>query len=63
MVAKAYYDLKEKSERNVLFVRIPIDTALNVFQYHNIQTAPILTFLPAEEPLGKKVLICFIYNP
>ena len=62
MVAKAYNDLKIKAERNVLFIRIPIDTALNVFQYHNIHTAPILTFLPAEEPLGKKVSTSLSYD-
>lgn len=56
MVARAYNKLTEKGDRNVLFLRVPIDTASKVFQYHGITTAPILTFLSSDEVLGKKVL-------
>lgn len=62
MVAKAYSKLTEKAENNVLFIRVPIDTALSVFQYHNLQSAPILTFLPKDEVVGKKVFVCFHCN-
>lgn len=55
MVAKAYDQLPEKAEKNVLFIRIPIDTAPKVFQFHNINSAPIITFLAGSETLGKKV--------
>ena len=55
LVAKAYSKLEEKAEKNVLFIRVPIDTAPKVFQYHNINTAPIITFLSSNDVLGKKV--------
>lgn len=55
MVAKAYDKLAEKAEKNVLFIRIPIDIAPKVFQFHSINSAPILTFLSGSETLGKKV--------
>ena len=55
MVAKAYSKLEEKAEKNVLFIRVPIDTTPKVFQYHNINTAPIITFLSSTDVLGKKV--------
>ena len=56
MVAKAYSKLAEKADRNVLFIRVPIDTCTKVFQYHGIQSAPILTYLSKDEVLGKKVI-------
>lgn len=54
-MAKEYSKLPEKAEKNVLFIRIVIDVSPKVFQYHNIQTAPILTFLAGNELLGKRV--------
>lgn len=55
-MAKEYSKLPEKAEKNVLFIRIVIDISPKVFQYHNIQTAPILTFLGGNELLGKRVV-------
>ena len=54
-VAKAYENVKGQSDRNVLFIRIAIDNSLRVFQYHDFQTAPIITYLPAAEIMQKKV--------
>ena len=56
MVAKAYSKLEEKAEKNVLFIRVPIDTTPKVFQYHNINTAPIITFLSSDPRLSNIIV-------
>lgn len=55
-VANAYVALKEKPDQHVVFVRVPIDLAPNVFTLHGIVSAPSISFLPSNEVLGKKVL-------
>ena len=55
MVAKAYNAIKEKGDKRVLFVRIAIDNNQRIFQYHDFKTAPIITYLPANEVMEKKV--------
>ncbi|KNB44956.1 magnesium transporter protein 1-like protein [Blastocystis sp. subtype 4] len=54
-VAKAFNSLKEPVERDVLFVRVTIDNSPRIFQYHDFQTAPIITYLPKDEIMGKKL--------
>lgn len=60
MVAKAYNAIKDKGDKRVLFVRIAIDNNQRVFQYHDFKTAPIITYLPANEVMEKKVRISLI---
>lgn len=60
MVAKAYNALKEKGEKNVLFVRIAIDNSQRIFQYHDFKTAPIITYLPSNELMEKNVKYCLM---
>lgn len=60
-VAKAFNSLKETVDRDVLFVRVAIDNCPRIFQYHDFQTAPIITYLPKDEVMGKKVI--FLNTP
>ena len=60
-VANAYAALKEKPDRNVVFIRVPIDIAPNVFSFHSINSAPSITFLSSTDVLGKKVVIPSIF--
>ena len=55
LVAKAYEKQAEKADRNVVFFRIPIDTSPQVFKYHDIQAAQIITFLSSSDVVSKKV--------
>lgn len=55
-VSKAYKALEEKADRNVLFIRVAIDNCPRVFQFHDFKTAPIITYLPGNELMGKTVV-------
>ncbi|OAO11919.1 hypothetical protein AV274_6424 [Blastocystis sp. ATCC 50177/Nand II] len=54
-VANAYAALEEKPDRNVVFIRVPIDIAPKVFSFHSIVSAPSISFLSSTEVLGKKL--------
>ena len=54
-VSKAYNAMAEKADRKVLFVRVAIDICPRIFEYHDFKTAPIITYLPGDELMGKKV--------
>lgn len=58
-MAKAYAALEEKPDRNVVFIRVPIDIAPKVFSFHSIVSAPSISFLSSTEVLGKKVAVSF----
>ena len=63
LVASAYDSQAEKANTNVLFIRVPIDLAPGVFQFHEFTTAPIITFLSATDRVTKRVLICLFSSP
>ena len=56
-MASAYDSQKEKASNNVLFIRVPIDLAPGVFQFHDFKTAPIITFLSSTDRVTKRVCI------
>ena len=62
-MASAYDSQAEKANTNVLFIRVPIDLAPGVFQFHEFTTAPIITFLSATDRVTKRVLICLFSSP
>ncbi|CBK19587.2 uncharacterized protein [Blastocystis hominis] len=55
LVASAYESQEEKASNNVLFIRVPIDLAPGVFQFHEFTTAPIITFLAATDRITKRL--------
>lgn len=63
LVASAYESQEEKASNNVLFIRVPIDVASGVFQFHEFTTAPIITFLAATDRITKRVFILLLLLP